>query len=134
MAYMGSNWWSMRENTSAIAVELEIMHTARCTLANSWRLVVDAALETSWAPVHKLDSSLGLNRGYGGIHVLGNNVTTVHHTARHVLSVTRIALGHHRSRLERRVGDLGDRKLLVVRLLSGDDRCVRRKHEVDAWV
>jgi hypothetical protein len=33
--YIRSNLWSRRENTSAMAVELEIMHTARCTLARS---------------------------------------------------------------------------------------------------
>jgi len=35
LAYMRSNLWSRREKTSAMAVELEIMHTARCTLARS---------------------------------------------------------------------------------------------------
>ena len=31
LAYMRSNLWSSLEKTSATAVELEIMHTARCT-------------------------------------------------------------------------------------------------------
>ena len=35
LAYIRSNLWSSLENTSAMAVELEIMHTARCTLARS---------------------------------------------------------------------------------------------------
>merc|ERR1712118_202243 len=35
LGYMRSNLWSMREKTSATAVELEIMHTARMTLARS---------------------------------------------------------------------------------------------------
>merc|ERR1712187_865264 len=35
LAYITSNLWSMRENTSAMAVEFEIMHTARWTLARS---------------------------------------------------------------------------------------------------
>merc|ERR1719231_1348372 len=47
LAYMRSNLWSRRENTSAMAVELEIMQTARCTLARSppgttvggWKLI-----------------------------------------------------------------------------------------------
>ena len=34
-SYMRSNLWSMREKTSAIAVELEIMQHARMTLAKS---------------------------------------------------------------------------------------------------
>ena len=33
--YIRSNLWSMREKTSATAVELEIMQTARMTLARS---------------------------------------------------------------------------------------------------
>ena len=43
-------------------------------------------------------------------------------------------LGHHRRGLERRVGDLRDRQLLVVGLLGRDDGRVRREHEVDARV
>ena len=34
--------------------------------------------------------------------------------------------------LEARARDLRDRQRLVVRLLAADDRCVRRKREVDA--
>jgi hypothetical protein len=83
---------------------------------------------------HKLDGPLGLDGSNSGVDILGHNVSTVHETAGHVLSVTRIALGHHTSRLEHGVGDLGNRKLLVVGLLGGDDGCVRRKHEVDTRV
>jgi len=35
LEYIRSNLWSIRENTSATAVEFEIMHTARITLARS---------------------------------------------------------------------------------------------------
>jgi hypothetical protein len=48
--------------------------------------------------------------------------------------VTRIALGHHGGGLEGRVGDLSNGELLVVRLLSRDDRRIRGKHEMDTWV
>ena len=41
---------------------------------------------------------------------------------------------HHRGGLEGGVGDLSDGPLLVVGLLGGDDRSVRRKHEVDPRV
>merc|ERR1719224_234846 len=70
----------------------------------------------------------------GGVDVLRDDVTTVHEAASHVLAVARIALGHHGSRLEGGVGDLGDGELLVVGLLGGDDRGVRGEHEVDARV
>ena len=41
------------------------------------RLVVDAALEASGAPVHKLDGALGLDGGNRCIHVLWYNITAV---------------------------------------------------------
>merc|ERR1719327_1392439 len=97
-------------------------------------LVVDAALETSGTPVHELDGALGLDGGHSGVHVLGDDVTTVHQAHSHVLAVTGVTLGEHRSGLEHRVGDLAHGQLLVVRLLSRDDRGVRRKHKVDTRV
>merc|ERR1712025_1289281 len=97
-------------------------------------LVVDAALETSRTPVDKLDGALGLDGSNSSVHVLGDDVTTVHQAHSHVFTVTGITLGEHRSGLEHRVGDLAHRQLLVVRLLSRDDRGVRRKHEVDTRV
>mmetsp|Transcript_13516 Transcript_13516/g.22200 ORF Transcript_13516/g.22200 Transcript_13516/m.22200 type:complete len:206 (-) Transcript_13516:942-1559(-) len=69
-------------------------------------LVVDATLEASWAPVYKLNGSLGLNGGHSRIHILWHHITTVHQTARHVLAMSWIALGHHRRRLKCAVGDL----------------------------
>merc|ERR1712032_1524627 len=97
-------------------------------------LVVDAALETSGTPVDELDGALGLDGGHGGVHVLRDDITTVHQAHGHVFAVTGITLGEHGSRFEHRVGDLTHRQLLVVRLLSRDDRGVRRKHEVDTRV
>ena len=98
------------------------------------RLVVDPALEPRGAPVHELDCALCLDRPDRRVHVLGHDVPPVHHAARHVLPVPRVAFGHHRRRLERAVRDLRHRELLMVRLLGRDDRGVRREHEVDAWV
>mmetsp|Transcript_63511 Transcript_63511/g.105937 ORF Transcript_63511/g.105937 Transcript_63511/m.105937 type:complete len:411 (+) Transcript_63511:505-1737(+) len=104
------------------------------TRHNSGWLVVDTALETSGAPVHELDGTLGLDGGHRGVHVLGDNITTVHQAAGHVLSVTWVTLGHHRGGLESGVGDLSNGELLMVGLLGGDDRGPRRQHEVDTWV
>merc|ERR1719326_2788719 len=97
-------------------------------------LVVDAALETSGTPVHELDGALGLDGGNSSVHVLGDDITTVHQAHGHVFAVAGITLGEHGSGLEHRVGDLTHGQLLVVRLLSRDDRGVRRKHKVDARV
>eukprot|EP00041_Stephanoeca_diplocostata_P007724 m.111310 g.111310 ORF g.111310 m.111310 type:complete len:468 (-) comp17006_c0_seq1:106-1509(-) len=97
-------------------------------------LVVDTDLETGWAPVDELDRALGLDRGDGRVDVLGDDVTTVQHTAGHVLSVTGVALHHLVCWLEAHVGDLGNRQLLVVRLFGRDDRRVGGKREVDTRV
>eukprot|EP00438_Fugacium_kawagutii_P011657 Skav217245 [mRNA] locus=scaffold110:323808:324773:+ [translate_table: standard] len=34
------------------------------------RLVVDAALEAGWAPVHELNGTLGLDRSHSCVHIL----------------------------------------------------------------
>merc|ERR1712151_85801 len=57
-----------------------------------WRLVIDAALEACGAPIHKLDGSLGLDRRHSRVYILGHHVASVHHAARHVLPVPRVAL------------------------------------------
>jgi len=75
---------------------------------NGWWLVVDTALETSWAPVDELDGSLGLDGGNGSVDVLWNDITSVHEAAGHVLSVSWVALDHHGGWLEDGVGDFGD--------------------------
>merc|ERR1711981_222471 len=101
---------------------------------DSGRLVVDTTLETSWAPVDELAGSLGLDGGNGGVDVLGGNVTSVHHAAGHVFTMSGVALGHHGGGLEGGVGDLSDGELLVVSFLGGDDGGVRGKHEMDSGV
>jgi len=67
---------------------------------NGWWLVVDTALETGWAPVDELDGSLGLDGGDGSVDILGDDITSVHKAACHVLSVSWVALGHHGGWLE----------------------------------
>merc|ERR1712080_529380 len=104
------------------------------TWDNGWWLIVDSALETSWAPVDELDGSLGLDGGDGGVDILGDDITSVHEAASRVLSVSWVALGHHGGWLEGGVGDLSDGELLVVSLLGGDNWGVGGKHEVDSWV
>jgi hypothetical protein len=98
------------------------------------RLVVDSTLETSRAPVDELNGALGLDGGNGGVDVLGDDISTVHETASHVLSVAGVALSHHVGGLKDRAGDLSDRQRLVESLLSRDDRGVRSKHKVDTGV
>jgi len=101
---------------------------------NSGGLVVNTALETSGAPVNELDGSLGLDGGDGGVDILGDDITSVHEAACHVLSVSGVTLGHHSCGLEGRVGDLSNRELFMIGLLSRDNWSIRRKHEMDSGV
>jgi len=70
------------------------------TWDNGWWLIVDTALETSWAPVNELNGSLGLDGGDSGVDILWDDITSVHEAASHVLSVSWITLGHHGGWLE----------------------------------
>merc|ERR1712002_396936 len=95
------------------------LHLCQITAWHNCRwLVVDADLETSRAPIDKLNGSLGLDRSNGRVDVLRHNVTTVEQAARHVLSVSRVAFHHLIGRLKASVGDLGNSELLMVCFLS----------------
>ena len=98
------------------------------------RLVVDSALESSRTPVDELNRALGLDGGNSGVDILGDNISTVHETACHVLSVARITLGHHVARLKDRVGNLSNGEILVVSLFARDDGGVRSQHEMNTRV
>lgn len=91
------------------------------TWDDGWWLVVDSALESSWAPVDELDGSLGLDGGNGGVDILGDDISSVHEAASHVFSVSWVTLNHHRGGLEDGVGDFSDGELFVVGFLGGDD-------------
>jgi hypothetical protein len=104
------------------------------TWYDSGWLIVNTALETSWAPVNELDGSLGLYGGDSGVDILGDDITSVHQAASHILSMSGIALGHHRSGLESWVGDLSYRELLVISFLSRNNWGIRRKHKMDTRI
>merc|ERR1711962_682197 len=57
-------------------------------------LVVDANLETSGTPVHKLDGALGFDGGNGSIYIFGHHITTVQKAASHVFAVARVTFHH----------------------------------------
>mmetsp|Transcript_35652 Transcript_35652/g.53122 ORF Transcript_35652/g.53122 Transcript_35652/m.53122 type:complete len:282 (+) Transcript_35652:211-1056(+) len=95
---------------------------------------VDTTLETSGTPVNKLDRALRLHRSDSSVHVLRDNISTVHQATGHVFSVTRITLGHHVGRFEDRVCDLRNGELFVVGLVLGNDGGIRCQHEMDARV
>ena len=91
-------------------------------------------LETSWAPVHKLDGPLGLDGGDGSIDILGHHITSVQHAAGHVLAVTWVTFHHLVGWLKASIGDLSHRQLLMVGLLSRDDWGIGGQREMDTWV
>jgi len=111
------------------------LDTGKIATWNNGRwLVVDTALETGWTPVNELNSSLGLDGGNSRVDILRDDIASKHHAASHELTVTWVTLGKHVGWLEHSVGDLSNGKLLVVSLLSRDDRSIRGKHEVNSWV
>merc|ERR1712086_872214 len=99
-----------------------------------WWLVVNTYLEAGWAPVYELDCALGLYSCDSSVYVLWYNITAIHHAACHVFSVARIALNHHVGWLKHRVGDVGNRHLLVVCLLCSDNWSKGAQWERDTWV
>jgi len=104
------------------------------TWDNGGWLIVDSALESGWAPIDELDGSLGLDGGDGGVDILGDDITSVHEAACHVLSVSWVTFGHHGSRFESRVSDFSNRKLFMVSFFSRDNWSVRGKHEMNTRI
>ena len=97
-------------------------------------LVVDANLEASGTPVHKLDGALGLDGSNGSIDVLGHDISTIQHAAGHVLAVARVTLHHLVGRLETGVSDFSHAQLLVVCFLGRNDGGIGHQGEMDSRV
>ncbi|OQS04464.1 hypothetical protein THRCLA_03304 [Thraustotheca clavata] len=111
------------------------LDTSKITAWNhGWRFVVDTTLETSRAPVHKLNGTLGLDGGNSSIDILRDDITTVHQTSSHVFTMAWITLSHHRKRIEAAICDFSHRELFMVSLFSTNHRSVRAQHEMDTWV
>jgi hypothetical protein len=104
------------------------------TWYNSWWLVVDTDLETSWTPVDELDGPLRLDGSNGGIDILGDNITSVQHTAGHVFTVTWVTFYHLVGWLKASIGDFSNRELFMISLLGRDNWGVCGEREVDTWV
>ncbi len=97
-------------------------------------LVVDPNFEAGRAPVHKLNTPLRLNNRNRRIDILRHNIAPIQHAAGHVLAASRIALHHRVGRLEAGVRDLGHAQGLVIGPLSGDNRRIGDKREVNTRV
>jgi len=95
------------------------------------RLVADTKLEASWAPINELDGPLGLDDGHSSIDVLGNNVSTVKESTRHIFSFPGIALDHLVASFETRECHVSNRVLFMVCFFSRDDGSKSGEGEVD---
>ncbi|VEL16735.1 unnamed protein product [Protopolystoma xenopodis] len=98
------------------------------------RLVIDADLEASWAPVDKLNTAFHLNHCDRGIYILGDDVSAIEEATCHVLSVTGITLDHLVCGLEAGVSDLLYCQLLVISLFGGNNRRICGQGEMDSRV
>ena len=79
------------------------------TWDNGWWLIVDTNFESGWAPIDELDGSFGFDGSDGSIDVFWDDITSVHHGASHIFTVSWVTFGHHVSWFESRVGDFGNR-------------------------
>lgn len=105
------------------------------TVGNGLRwLVTDTNLEASWAPIDKLNGTLGLEVGNSSVAVLRDNITTVQQAGGHVFAIAGIALHHLVVGLEAGVGDFHDRIGFMGSLRSGNDGSVGDEREVNTGV
>lgn len=58
------------------------------------RLVINTNFETSETPIHKLDATLGLDGGSGGIDIFGNHVIMVQQAPSHVFTMVKVTFHH----------------------------------------
>ena len=63
---------------------------------DSWWLIANTTIESSWAPVDKLNGSLGLDGGEGCVGILLYEINSVHEAACQVFSWSWITLSHHK--------------------------------------
>lgn len=101
---------------------------------HSGGLVVDTNLKACGAPVHKLNTALGLDGSNGGVDILGYHVSTVQQAAGHVLAMAGITLHHLVGRLKQALVISPPTQLLVVAFSAEDDWCIGGQGEVDARV
>merc|ERR1712025_424839 len=97
-------------------------------------LIVNADLEPSGAPVHKLNTALGLDGSNCSIDILWHHISSIKEAAGHVLTMPGITLDHGVGWFEASVGYLGNIKLLVVSLLSRDDGGIRNERKVNTGI
>jgi len=111
------------------------------------RLVIDTYFETCRTPIDELNRALkagqtgneggdsaylGFNMRNSGIDVLGDHVPAVEKATGHVLAGSWVALDQLIRRVEARASYFHHCVLLVSGFGAADDRCIRRKREMDS--
>ena len=91
-------------------------------------------LESSWAPVHELNGSLGLDCSNGCIHVLWYHISTKQQTASHVFAMAWVTFYQLISWLKASIGDFSNCKLFMVGFLGRDDRSISSQWEMNPWI
>ena len=99
-----------------------------------WWLIANANLETSRAPVHKLDGSLGFDGRYSSVHFFRHNIPAIEQASGHVFSVARITFDHLVGRFEAGRSNLLDGIGLITRLRGRNDRGVSNEWEMDSRI
>jgi len=104
------------------------------TRYDSWRLIVNSDFESGWGPIDELDGSFSFDGSNGCVDIFWYDITSVHHGASHVFSVSWVTFCHHIGWFERRVGDFSNGELFVIGFLSWDNRGIRWQHEMDTRI
>jgi len=104
------------------------------TRYNSWRLIVDSDFESSWGPVNELDGSFGFDGGNRSIDIFWYDISSVHHGASHIFSVSWVTFCHHICWFKSRVSNFSNRELFVICFLSWDNWGIWWQHEMNTRI
>merc|ERR1712050_407557 len=97
-------------------------------------LLIYTYFETSGAPINELNGSLRFYSSNGSIDIFWNNITTIQHTASHILSMTRVTFHHLILRFKASVCQFSYGQLLVICLFSRYDRCISCKRKMNPGI
>ena len=104
------------------------------TWYHGWWLIINADLETCWAPVNKLDGPLCFDCCYGSVHIFRYNIPSIQHTASHVLAVTWITFHHLIGWFKTSICDFSNGELLMVSFFCRNNRRVCCKWKMNPWI
>ena len=97
-------------------------------------LIVYTNFKTSWTPIYKFNRFFSFDCLDGFIYITWDNITSIHHSACHVLSMSWITVYHHVLRFEKLRGDISSRKSFMIYFLRASDRSIRSIHKVNSRI